>query len=131
MAGYIKLYRQLEIWEWYTDIPTKVLFIHCLIRANHKPNKWRGMTIETGSFVTSYSKLSSETGLSVRAVRTSLNRLKSTSEVTHETTSEFSIINIVKWADYQGYDDLPDKANDTPSDNQTTSERQANDNKQE
>lgn len=127
MAGYVKLYRKLESWEWYTDIPTKVLFLHCLLRANHKPNKWRGMMIEAGSFVTSYSKLSSETGLSVREVRTSLNRLKSTSEVTHETTSEFSVINVVKWADYQGYDDESDKAIDTPNDNQATSERQAND----
>ena len=127
MAGYVKLYRKLESWEWYTDIPTKVLFLHCLLRANHKPNKWRGMTIEAGSFVTSYSKLSSETGLSVREVRTSLNRLKSTSEVTHETTSEFSVINVVKWADYQGYDDESDKVIDTPNDNQATSERQAND----
>lgn len=127
MAGYVKLYRKLESWEWYTDVPTKVLFLHCLLRANHKPNKWRGLTIEAGSFVTSYAKLSSETGLSVREVRTSLNRLKSTQEVTHQTTSEYSVINIVKWADYQGYDDDADKPNDKASDNQTTSERQTND----
>lgn len=127
MAGYIKLYRQMESWEWYTDVPTKVLFLHCLLRANHKPNKWRGLTIDTGSFVTSFAKLSSETGLSIREVRTSLNRLKSTHEVTHQTTSEYSVINIVKWADYQGCDDESDKANDTPNDMRATCKRHAND----
>lgn len=127
MAGYVKLYRQMESWEWYTDTNTKTLFIHCLLRANHKPGLWRGVTIETGSFITSFRKLSSETGLSQREVRTSLNRLKSTHELTHETTSEFSVIKVLKWADYQGNDDEGDTSNDTPSDKQTTSQRQAND----
>jgi hypothetical protein len=45
MNGYIKLHRKLVDWEWYTDIPTKTLFIHLLLVANHKPNKWRGMLL--------------------------------------------------------------------------------------
>jgi len=127
MAGYVKLYRQMETWEWYLDVNTTKLFIHCLLRANHKPKKWQGETIETGSFITSLDKLSAETGLSVREIRTSLKRLKSTHEVTHETTSQYSVINVVKWADYQGQDDDSDTGNDIGSDKQTTSERQTND----
>lgn len=132
MAGFIKIYRQLEKWEWYTDTNTKSLFIHCLIQANHRDNKWRGITVKAGSFVTSYEKLAVETGLSVREVRTSLKRLKSTNEITHETTSQYSVISIVKWANYQGYDKQSDIQNDTVSDmqddKQVTSERQASDN---
>ncbi|MGB7595030.1 MAG: hypothetical protein WBL80_05665 [Erysipelotrichaceae bacterium] len=127
MAGYIKLYRQMEKWEWYTDVNTTKLFLHCLLKANHKPKEWHGISINAGSFITSFEKLSAETGLSVREVRTSLSRLKSTHEVTHETTSTFSMINIVKWADYQGYDTDSDIVNDTLSDNQTTNKRHAND----
>lgn len=127
MAGFIKIYRQLEKWEWYTDSNTKSLFLHCLIRANHSDNKWRGIEIKKGSFVTSYGKLAKETGLSVREVRTSINRLKSTNEITHKTTSQYSVINVVKWANYQGYDKQSDIDNDTLNDKQATNERQASD----
>ena len=127
MAGFIKIYRQLEDWEWYMDSNTKSLFIHCLLRANHKDNKWRGKFVDAGSFITSYERLSAETGLSVRQVRTSLNRLKSTGELTHKTTSQFSIISIVKWEDYQGYEVKDDKQIDKLSDKRATSERQASD----
>lgn len=125
MGGYVKLYRSIEQWEWYTDIPTKTLFLHCLIKANHRPNKWHGITIEPGTFVTSYSKLARETGLSVKQVRTALNHLKSTSEVAHETTSEYSVITIVKWSDYQVLDDEQGTPEDMPMGNQRASEGQA------
>ena len=101
MQGYIKLHRQLLTWEWYTDIPVRVLFEHCLLRANHKSNKWRGQTIDVGSFITSYEKLSAETGLTVQQVRTALSKLKSTGELTYKSTSRYSIITINNWIDYQ------------------------------
>lgn len=41
IEGYIKIYRQLLEWEWYDDIPTKVLFIHCLLKANFRDYKYR------------------------------------------------------------------------------------------
>jgi hypothetical protein len=104
MAGYVKLYRQLREWEWYRDQNTKDLFLHCLISANHRPNRWQGILIEAGSFITSSLKLSKETGISRQCVRTSINRLKSTNEITIESTNKYIIISIVKWADYQGFD---------------------------
>ena len=100
-CGYIKIYRQLLNWEWYGDMPTKSLFLHCLLKANHKAKKWQGVTIKAGSFVTSYKKLSIETGLTVQQVRTALNRLKSTCEITQQTTSRFTVISIKNWVEYQ------------------------------
>jgi hypothetical protein len=111
----------------YTDSKTKCLFVHCLLRANHKPQAWRGIIIPAGSFVTSYAHLAEENGMSVRNVRTSLKRLKSTNEVTSESTSQYSIITVVKWADYQSGEDDSDTPNDTQNDKQVTSERQASD----
>ncbi len=127
MAGYVKLFRSIESWEWYTDVNTSKLFLHCLIKANHKPAKWRGIVIEAGSFVTSVGKLSKETGLSVRSIRTSLERLKSTSELTSKTTNRFTQIFVVKWRDYQSQEELEDKQSDTQNGNRVTSERQTND----
>lgn len=102
MTGYIKLYRQFMKWEWYTDIPCHILFEHCLLKANYEPKKWRGQNIEVGQFVTSIAHLSNETGLTTQQVRTALKKLKSTGELTSQTTSQYSIITIKNWIDYQG-----------------------------
>lgn len=119
MDGWIKIHRQLEDWEWYKNIPVKTLFIHCLIKANHKDNKWQGIIIKKGSFVTSYENLAFETGLTVRQVRTALNKLKMTGEVTHKGQAKYSIITINNWDEFQ--------ENDKQVDKQMTSERQASD----
>lgn len=101
MSGWVKLLRQLKHWEWYKDSPTKSLFIHLLITANHKTSKWQGIEIHAGQLVVGRKSLSYETGLSEQQIRTSLNKLKSTSELTIKSTSKYSIITITKWSDYQ------------------------------
>ncbi|MBQ1988277.1 MAG: hypothetical protein II234_00035 [Clostridia bacterium] len=112
MNGWIKIHRQLLEWEWYNDINTFRLFMHILLKAQHKPIDWQGIKIEAGSFVTSLDKLSKETGLSIRKVRTALDNLKTTREVTSKTTSRYSIVTVNNWNKWQ--------TNDTPLDKQTT-----------
>jgi len=99
--GYIKLHRKMTEWEWYTDIIVKSVFLHCLLMANHTDKKWRGIVIKRGSFITSYSQLAVELRLSVQQIRTAINKLKSTGEITHETTSKYSIITINNYEIYQ------------------------------
>ena len=99
--GWIKVHRKILEWEWYNEPNTFRLFFHILLKANHKPNKYRGVLIETGQIMTGLHLLSNETGLSVRSVRTCLNRLKSTNEITIKTSTQGSIIQIVKYSDYQ------------------------------
>lgn len=111
--GYVKLFRSIEKWEWYTDVNTTKLWIHCLIKANHRPMKWQGIIIETGQFVTSFAKLSKETGLSVKSVRVALNHLKTTNEVAHFGAREYSVITIIKWLDYQSFEDSKGTEEDT------------------
>ncbi len=110
MAGYIKLHRQIIHWEWYTDINTKTLFLHCLLMANHKDNSWRGVHIKQGSFVSSLRKLALETGLTVSQTRTSINKLISTQEIAQEPHTSMTIIKVLNYAVYQGKvdDDLDD-----------------------
>ena len=55
--GYIKLHRQMMEWEWYTDIPVKVLFLHILLKANHAEGRWKGEEIQRGQTVTSIRHL--------------------------------------------------------------------------
>lgn len=116
---YIKLNRKIINWEWYLNINVKTLFIHCLLKANWKDGRFEGKEIKRGSFVTSLEKLSKETGLSVRQVRTALNHLFLTGELTSEANSKYRIITVVNYNQYQ----LCDK----PVDSQLTSKRQASD----
>ena len=89
--GWIKLHRQFVEWEWYSDHNVCRLFLHCLMKANHKEAKWQGSTIKEGEFISSRDKLSSETGLSIQQVRTSVNKLKSTGELTIKTSNKFTL----------------------------------------
>lgn len=122
--GYIKLHRAILNWEWYDDPVTTRVFMHLLLTANIKSNKYQGYEIPEGSRVFSYSKLADETNLSVRNVRTAINHLKSTGEVTSSRTPKFSIISIVNWATYQGNRQGKRQA----ADKEATSDRQHNKN---
>lgn len=105
MNGYLKLFRQFRKWEWYSNIKTKTVFIHCLLCANYKPSTWRGVEIERGQFITSASKMGEELGLSRQEIRTALNNLQKTHEITIKSTNRYMLITIENWEKYQCFDD--------------------------
>ena len=99
--GWVKIHRQFLEWEWYDDANTKIMFLHLLLKANHKDKKYRGQLVKRGSLLTGRELLSKETGLSEMQVRTSLNKLKSTNEITIKSSNKGTEIQIVKYNDYQ------------------------------
>lgn len=99
--GWIKLHRSLLDWEWYDDNNTKILFLHLLLKANHKDKSYRGKVIKKGCLLTGRQLLSMETGLSIMQVRTSLSKLKSTNEITIKSSSQGTEIQINNYKDYQ------------------------------
>ena len=116
---FVKLFRKMVNWEWYTDVNTKVLFLHCILKANWKPGAWHGIKYERGQFITSLPNLARETGLSVRQVRTALKHLKATGEVTDKIYPKFRVITVNSYDSFQG--------SDRQSDSQVTGKRQASD----
>lgn len=102
--GWIKLYRKFLDWEWYGDHKVVALFVHCLLKANHKKKQWRGNTIPRGTFITSYDSLSSEIGLSTRELRTAFKKLESTGEIDKRSTSVNSWVTVVNYDSYQSSD---------------------------
>lgn len=98
---YIKLNRKIISWEWYSNTNVKVLFIHCLLKANWKDGRFQGKEVKRGSFVTSLEKLGKETGLSVQQTRTALNHLFLTGEITNKSFNKYRIITVVKYEQYQ------------------------------
>ena len=101
--GFVKLHRKLLRWGWYQDYKVKDLFFHLLLLANYKDTQWMGRTIHRGQLVTSYSHLASDLGFSVQEIRTAMKKLKSTGEITTETTNRYTIVTIEKWSEYQGF----------------------------
>lgn len=101
LGGFIVVYRDILKWEWYTDVNTAHLFVHCILKANHTAANWRGIEIKRGSFITSLQKLSTETGLTVKQVRNSLEKLEKTGEVANCSTSKYRIITIKNYDVYQ------------------------------
>lgn len=101
MSGWIKLHRQLIDWEWYSDINTSRLFIHCLLRANYAPKKWRGISINKGQFWTSLPTLEAETGLSTSQLRTSINKLKSTGDIAVKSQAQGRMVTVSNYDSYQ------------------------------
>lgn len=105
MEGWIKLHRQILDWEWYDDINVKVLFLHLLLTANYEDKKWQGTTIKRGQLVTSRQHLAEQTGLSEQQVRTAINKLKSTNNITTKSTNKYTTVTIENYELYQSYDE--------------------------
>jgi len=135
--GFIILHRKIIEWEWYKNANVYRVFTHLLLMANHEDKKWQGISILRGQHLTSSDKLAIELGIGRQSVRTALNKLKSTNELTIKSTSRFSLITITKYCDYQ---DKPNKTtckltskltNNQPTTNQqlTTNNNDNNDNK--
>lgn len=99
--GFILIHRQLLEWEWYDDIKVCRLFIHCLLKANHSDKKHKGELVKRGTFLTSRDLLSRETKLTPREVRTALDKLIKTNELTNVRTPRGSVITVVNYDKYQ------------------------------
>ena len=100
-AGFILLYRQITEWEWYQNPNTFRVFLHVLLKANFTDGRFEGREVKRGQLITSLPKLSVQTKLTIQQVRTALKHLVSTGEITDEGNSQYRIITVVKYDDYQ------------------------------
>ena len=119
--GHVKIYRNLVEWKWFKRPNTLALYIYCLLNANWKDSIYEGKKIPRGSFVTGRKKISCDTGLTEQEVRTSLNHLISTNDITKETTNKYTIITIVN---YELYQKDNQKSNNQLTNNQPTTNQQ-------
>lgn len=114
--GFVKMYRKMTNWEWYTDVVVKTVFIHCLLKANYKEKHWRGVRIKRGQFITSYPNLAKECGITVSQARRAISALCSTGEITHKPHAKFSMVTVIEYDSYQ----TDRRVNDSENDSQAT-----------
>ena len=99
--GWIKLYRKITEWEWYTVPSMAHLFIHLLLMANRQDRQWRGTVIKQGQVVTSTRRLAEATGLSHYTVTTNLKKLEASKEIARERVGNDTFVTILNYARYQ------------------------------
>lgn len=94
------------------------LFLHLILTANWEDCDFETITVHRGQRVASRRTLAEEIGMSEREVRTAINHLISTNEVTSVSTSKYTVFTVINYDAYQT------ATSDRPaSDQQATSDR--------
>jgi len=100
-SGWIKIHRKIQGWGWYSDSKMVHLFLHLLLEANQENRTWKGQEIKRGQLIFGRKKVSETLAISEQSLRTCMERLKSTNEITIESTNQFSLVTVVNYDDYQ------------------------------
>ena len=100
-SRWIKIHNSIEEWEWIDNPVMFYFWVRLLILANWEDKRWHGKVIQRGSFVTTVAGLASMLKLSVKQVRTCLERLKKGKEISISTANNYTHITICKYDDYQ------------------------------
>lgn len=122
----MRLHRQLLEWEWFDNSQMVHIWVYFLLKANYQDNKWHGIDIPRGSFITSLDTICKDTGLSLQSVRTCMNKLKSTGEITIKSTNKYSVITICKYETYNFEYSDANKQNNKQPNIQLTNNQQSN-----
>ena len=80
---------------------SKVYSFTCFLQQDFYDGKWMGRTIKAGQVVIGTNQMAKELGFSRQQIRTAINKLKSTNEITTETTNKYTIVTLVNWEEYQ------------------------------
>lgn len=99
--GSVLIHRAITSWEWYTDVPVRVLFEHLILTVCWKDGKFRGDDLSRGERICSLQTLSRETGLSVQQVRTAINKLIKTGELQKRQINGKTVFGVTNFKKYQ------------------------------
>ena len=114
--SYIKLHRKLLYSECFKKPEHLKLWIYCLLRANHADSDifhgGKMVKVLRGSFITGRHKMSEDTGISERKIRTFLDSKKATKDLTIESTKQYSVVTVCNYSDYQDDDAVSDQRSD-------------------
>ena len=98
--GYITVPREIFDWRWFKKPKTAHLFIYLLLSANFEDHDFEDIIIKRGQYVCTHERLSAETGLSPKEIRTALDNLKKTGDISIDTSRGYSIITISEYERY-------------------------------
>ncbi len=99
--GYIKLPREIVRRSWRSPYQILVL-IHCITEARSQDGESYGIYLKRGQLATGRRKIAHTLGIKEHHVRSSLNSLRLAHLLTISTHSQYSVISITNYDQYQG-----------------------------
>lgn len=125
MQGWIKMHRRITEHEIWSDVTTFRLFTLLMLKASHKDGmKIRGIEINRGQYLRSYSKLAEDLeykegrGYKKVAKSTILRSVKKLVEegmVSVRETEHGTLFTVCKYHEYQGFEEDSETLNETDS----------------
>ena len=100
--GWIKLNKKILKWGWYSDVNVKITFLHLLLVANYEEGEYLGQKIKRGQAVIGLGVTSKKIGISIQNLRTALEKLEKSGEITRKSTNKFTLVTIENYNKYQG-----------------------------
>ena len=104
--GYIKLWRKSLDAGWLQNPKLWTFWCWCLMKATHREYDQivgcQQVHLIPGEFVFGRKKASKELRMSEQSIRTFIDFLKTSQNLTIKTTNKFSVISIINWNTYQG-----------------------------
>jgi len=134
MSGWVSLYRELLIKPIWTksNAKQKTILITLLLMANHEPNEWEWQGVKfkvnSGQFITSLENIAKKAGsdISIRNVRTAIERFRNLDFLTNESTKTGRLISIVNWQSYQSTEKQRQSKRQRPDKDLTTNNNDNN-----
>ena len=107
-VGWIKLYRKIVDWSWYSNSEMVHLFVHLLLRATYQQQDLPNGLLGRAQLSISKNHIQQETGISIQCIKTCLNKLQDTGEIEILQNSAFhsNLITISNYCHYQGYSNV-------------------------
>lgn len=103
--GYIKIWRKSIESGWLSNPKLWTFWCWCLMKASHKEYNvivgCQQVHLMPGDFIFGRKMASKELRTSEQSIRTFVDFLKTSGNLTIKTTNKFSVISITNWATYQ------------------------------
>jgi hypothetical protein len=130
VEGWIKLYRKLIKNPIFLKPELLQLFIYCLLKANHEPQKiifnGQEMEIKIGQFITGRNVMAKDLKQNPTTTYKRLKVLENLQILNIKSNNKFSVVTVLNWELYQSEEM---KRNSKRNNKGTTKEQQGNTNK--
>jgi hypothetical protein len=128
--GYIKVWRKIADAGWLKNHKLCAFWLWCLLKGSHKEYELivgcQTVHLLPGEFVFGLKAASKDLKMGIQSIRTLLDFLKTSQNLTIKTTNKFSIITIINWNTYQA----EENESNTQSNKPLTNNQQTTNNKQ-
>ena len=106
--GYVKIYRSALDTGWLKNHRLWAFWSYCLLKASYVERAvkigFQEIDLQPGQFIFGRKIAAQELGMSENQIRTCIDSLKTTNNITIKTTNKYSIVTVMNWGLHQNGD---------------------------